>query len=209
MHGAHIMPSLTSMKQRQLEIMLEQLKAFPSPSAVLEQYSTPAPIAAQLLHFAFLRGDIWHKRVVDLGCGPGILAIGAALLGATATGVDADERVLEVAQLNAGTVGVDVKWVESSIQDFQGAYDTVVMNPPFGAQKRHSDRPFLLKATKIGEVVYLLHSAIVDDFVRRFLEPNRVTDTIKIKLPLAHSFKFHKQEVRYIDAILYRIETIS
>ncbi|MGZ4906064.1 MAG: METTL5 family protein, partial [Halobacteriota archaeon] len=179
------MPSLTSMKQRQLEIILERLKAFPSPSAVLEQYSTPAPIAAQLLHFAFLRGDIWHKRIVDLGCGTGILAIGAALLGATATGVDADERALEVAQLNAGAVGANVKWVKSSVQDFQGAYDTVVMNPPFGAQKRHSDRPFLIKAAKVGKVVYLLHSAIVDDFVRRFLEPNRVTDTIKIKLPLA------------------------
>ncbi len=198
-----------SMKQRQLEIVLEQLKAFSSPSAALEQYTTPAPIAAQLLHFAYLRGDIWHRRVVDLGCGTGVLAIGAALLEATATGVDADERALEVARVNAGAVGVNVSWVKSSIEDFQGAYDTVVMNPPFGAQKRHSDRPFLLKATKVGKVVYLLHSAIVNDFVRRFLEPNHVTDAIKIKLPLAHSFKFHKQEVRYIDAILYRVETIT
>ncbi|MDD1720793.1 MAG: METTL5 family protein [Euryarchaeota archaeon] len=197
------------MKQRQLEMILEQLKAFSAPSAALEQYSTPAPIAAQLLHFAYLRGDIWHKQVVDLGCGTGILAIGAALLEATATGVDADERALQMAQMNADAAGINVTWVKSPIQDFQGAYDTVVMNPPFGAQKRHSDRPFLLKATEVGKVIYLLHNAIVNDFVRRFLEPNRVTDAMRIKLPLAHSFKFHKQEVRYIDAILYRIETFT
>ncbi len=197
------------MKQRQLEMMLEQLEAFSSPSAALEQYTTPAPIAAQLLYFAYLRGDIRHRRVIDLGCGTGILAIGSALLEATVTGVDADERALEVAQTNADAVGVRVTWVKSSVQDFEGVYDTVVMNPPFGAQKRHSDRPFLLKATQVGKVIYLLHSAIVDDFVRRFLEPNRVTDAIKMKFPLAHSFKFHKQEVRYIDAILYRVETIT
>ncbi len=197
------------MKQRQLEMILEQLKAFSSPSPSLEQYTTSAPIAAQLLYFAYMRGDVWHKRIVDLGCGTGILAIGAALLEATATGVDADERALEVARANADTVGVNVTWITSSIENFEGTYDTVVMNPPFGAQKRHSDRPFLLKATRVGKVVYLLHSAIVNDFVRRFLEPNRVTDAIKIKLPLAHSFKFHKQDVRYIDAILYRVETIT
>ncbi len=190
-------------------MILERLQAFSSPSAALEQYATPAPIAAQLLHFAYMRGDIWHKRVVDLGCGTGILAIGAALLGAAATGVDTDERALEVAKSNAGAADVDVTWVRSSIEDFHGAYDTVVMNPPFGAQKRHSDRPFLLKATRIGTVVYLLHSAPADDFVRRFLEPNRITDAIKVRFPLAHSFKFHKQEVRYIDARLYRVETIT
>ncbi len=196
------------MKQRQLEMILERLHAFSDPSAALEQYATPAPIAAQLLHFAYMRGDIRRKRVVDLGCGTGILAIGAALLGGATTGVDTDERALEVAQINADIVSVDVTWVKSSIDDFQGTYDTVVMNPPFGAQKRHSDRPFLLTATRVGTVVYLLHSAIVDDFVRRFFEPNRITDAVKVRFPLAHSFKFHKQEVRYIDAMLYRVETI-
>ncbi len=69
------------MKQRKLEIILEQAKVFESPSAELEQYYTPATVAARLLHFAFLRGDIASKRVVDLGCGTGVLALGAALLG--------------------------------------------------------------------------------------------------------------------------------
>ncbi|MEI7826250.1 MAG: METTL5 family protein [Euryarchaeota archaeon] len=194
------------MKQRALEIILEQVKAFKSPSAELEQYRTPAIIAARLLHVADLQGDIADRRVVDLGCGTGVLALGAALLGGVVTGVDSDERALEIARANAKLLGAKVSWLKSSIEDFEGSYDTVVMNPPFGAQKRHSDRPFLRKAVSVGKVIYLLHNAVVNGFVRHFLEPHRVTDAIRVKLPIAHTFKFHKEEVRYVDAIIYRIE---
>src|SRR5665647_2280162 len=96
------------MKQRKLEIILEQAKVFDSPSAELEQYYTPATIAARLIHFAFLRGDIASKRVVDLGCGTGVLALGAALLGGVVTGVDSDERALEIARANATLLDVNV-----------------------------------------------------------------------------------------------------
>ena len=196
------------MKQRQLEIILEQVQAFESPSAIREQYTTSAPIAAQLLYFAYMRGDIAGLTVIDLGCGTGVLALGAALLGGVATGVDSDERALEVARANAKLLGVQVSWLNSSIEDFEGSFDTVVMNPPFGAQKRSSDRPFLSKSVRVGKVIYLLHSAVVNGFVRRFLEPHRVTDAIKVKLPIAHTFKFHKDAVRYVDVIIYRIEVV-
>ena len=193
------------MKQRQLEIILERVQAFESPSAAREQYTTSAPIAAQLLYFAYLRGDIAGLKVADLGCGTGVLALGAALLGGVATG---DERALDLARTNAKLLGAHVSWLNSCIEDFEGSFDTVVMNPPFGAQKRSSDRPFLSKSVRVGKVIYLLHNSVVDGFVRRFLEPNRVTDAIKVKLPIAHTFKFHKDEVRYVDAIIYRIEVV-
>jgi putative methylase len=194
------------MKQRTLEIILQRVKVFESPSAELEQYYTPATIAARLLHFAFIRGDITGKRVVDLGCGTGVLALGAALLGGAVTGVDSDERALEIARANATLLDVEVTWLKSDIGGFEGSYDTVVMNPPFGAQKRRSDRPFLRKAVSVGQVIYVLHNAVVNGFVRHFVEPHRVTDAISVKLPIAHTFKFHKDEVRYVDAIIYRIE---
>jgi len=196
------------MKQRQLEIILEGVQAFTSPSAMCEQYATSAPVAARLLHFAYVRDDIAGLKVVDLGCGTGVLALGAALLGGDATGVDSDERALDLAQTNAKLLGVRASWLNSRIEDFEGSFDTVVMNPPFGAQKRSSDRPFLSKSVRVGKVIYLLHNAVVDGFVRRFLEPNRVTDVINVKLPIAHTFKFHKDEVRYVDAIIYRIEVV-
>jgi len=196
------------MRQRQLEITLQGVKAFASPSATREQYPTSAPVAAELLYFAYLRGDIAGLTVVDLGCGTGILALGAKLLGGIVTGVDSDKRALDLAGMNAKLLGVQVSWLNSRIEDFEGSFDTVVMNPPFGAQKRSSDRPFLSKSVRVGKVIYLLHNSVVDGFVRRFLQPHRVTDAIRVKLPIAHTFKFHKDEVRYVDAIIYRIEVV-
>ncbi len=74
------------MRLRTLEIALEGLEGFGKPDARMEQYLTPAPLAARLLHHAHLLGDIEGKAVCDLGCGTGVLACGAILLGATGCG---------------------------------------------------------------------------------------------------------------------------
>ena len=96
------------MKLKQLEMTLQRLAGFSRPRAALEQYQTPAPLAARLLYHALMKGDIEGKRVCDLGCGTGILAIGAALLGAASvTGVDIDERALAVARENADLLDAD------------------------------------------------------------------------------------------------------
>ncbi len=66
------------MKKRKLEMLLEQVKGFGRPDVSREQYATPATVAAELLYFAFMNGDL-EGSVVDLGCGTGVLAIGASL----------------------------------------------------------------------------------------------------------------------------------
>ena len=48
---------------------LEQIRGFDSPSVSNEQYQTPAPLAARILHMAMLAGDITGKKVLDLGAG--------------------------------------------------------------------------------------------------------------------------------------------
>ena len=67
------------MKQRQLEILLQQIPKTPTPIPHLEQYMTPATIAADVIFTAYNWGDIQDKFVVDLGCGTGIFAIGPLL----------------------------------------------------------------------------------------------------------------------------------
>ena len=64
------------MKLRQLEMLLEGVPGFSSPKSNLEQYPTPAPLAARLLFHATQNGDITGKNVCDLGCGTGILTMG-------------------------------------------------------------------------------------------------------------------------------------
>ena len=46
------------MKLRQLEMTLQKLAGYAKPRPSLEQYMTPAPLAARLLYHALMKGDI-------------------------------------------------------------------------------------------------------------------------------------------------------
>ena len=59
------------MNLRQLEMRLERLQGFERPTARLEQYQTPAPVAARLLHHAAMQGAIGGDGSATSGAGPG------------------------------------------------------------------------------------------------------------------------------------------
>ena len=85
-------------------MLLEQVEGFDSPNVNLEQYATPALLAAEILHFAYMQGDL-EGTVFDLGCGTGMLAIGAKLLGAEkVVGFDVDNKALELARKMPGNL---------------------------------------------------------------------------------------------------------
>ncbi len=193
------------MKQRKLEILLEQVKSFDSPNVNLEQYSTPALLAAEILHFAYMQGDL-EGTVFDLGCGTGMLAIGAKLLGAEkVTGFDIDKRALDIARKNAEKLGADVEFVLNDITRVEGHADTVVMNPPFGAQSKGNDRPFLLSALNTSHVIYSIHNCGSHDFISKFIGDARITDWYTTAFPMKRTFKFHKKEVEMVKVEIYRI----
>lgn len=194
------------MRKKHLEILLEQVEGFRSPEVSKEQYSTPATVASELLHFAFMKGDI-TDTVYDLGCGSGILAIGAKLLGAEKViGFDNDINALETARSNVKRLGLDVEFVCSRINDVCGRAHTAVMNPPFGAQMKGKDRPFLRKALEVSGVVYSLHNAGSQDFIKNFIIPSVITDYRIIDFPIKRTFRFHKKEIQVIKVEMYRIE---
>jgi putative methylase len=186
-------------------MLLEKVEGFESPSAALEQYATPAVLAAELLHFAYMQGDL-EDTVFDLGCGTGILAIGAKLLGAReVTGFDLDRKALEIARRNAETMGMDVEFVHADISEMEGHARTAVMNPPFGAQAKGNDRPFLLSALRTSDVVYSIHNSGSHDFLSRFIGDARISDWYTTAFPLKRTFKFHKKDVEIINVEIYRI----
>jgi putative methylase len=193
------------MRLNELERILEKVAGFPSPSARLEQYPTPAPLAARLLYHAALKGDIRGQRVGDLGCGTGILAIGAALMGARdVIGVDADETILSTARENAAHAGVEATFIFGRIGDAAvlssiGPCNTVVMNPPFGAQRLHADRPFIDAALEIAPRVYGIFNAGSRGFVESYLAGRGcVEEVISGLLPIRRTFSFHTRELREI-----------
>jgi putative methylase len=193
------------MKLNELERALEGVEGFTAPSPRLEQYQTPAPLAARLLFHASLRGDIDGKKVADLGCGTGILSVGAALLGAALVcGIDIDDKALSIARRNAERFGTSISFLSGDLSDpglvaGLGAYDTGVMNPPFGAQKAHADRPFIDAGLLIAPVIYGIFNAGSRHFLERYLEGQGVIEeVIGGLLTVRRTFAFHRKDVREI-----------
>jgi len=196
------------MKQRKLEMLLEEIEGFSDPELELEQYQTPSLLAAEILHFAYMQGDL-DDSVQDLGCGTGILAIGAKLLGAkNVVGYDMDPKALEIANINARKFGVEINFVFSDIADIEGHVKTTVMNPPFGARVKGRDRPFLSSALRTSEVIYSIHNRGSLAFIQKFIKPAIIIHSYVAKFPIKRIFDFHKKEREVIEVEIYRI-TVS
>jgi 2-polyprenyl-6-hydroxyphenyl methylase/3-demethylubiquinone-9 3-methyltransferase len=73
--------------------------------------------------------DLDGKKVVDIGCGGGILAESIAQSGADTTGIDLSEKALKVAELHALEVGANLSYrsisAEALAQEQAEQYDVV------------------------------------------------------------------------------------
>lgn len=200
----------------ELTQQLGVVAGFESPRVELEQYRTPPELASQLVHTADLQGDIEDHTVVDLGCGTGMLALGATLRGPrTVLGVDIDPGPLSTARENQRRVASAsaVAWVRGDATRVPLSPDgptTVVMNPPFGAQSgnEHADRAFLDTTATIADVSYSIHNADSADFVEAFAADNggETTHAYAAEFDLPRSFEFHDESTRTIGVEVFRID---
>lgn len=199
-------------KRRTLAMLLQQLEPLPNPQATLEQYATPPEIAAELLYRAYGHRDIYGRVVADLGCGNGQLALGAARVGAArVVALDADPQAVAVAQRNAEALDLSVDFQVGDVVEFQEAVDTVLMNPPFGGQRRHADRPFLEVGLRQGQVAYSFHNAVTREFVEATVAELGGTATLlrTYKFPLPFTHPFHRKAVGAVEVDLFRMVRTS
>jgi len=199
------------MRKKHLAIILSQLLPHPKPKLRWETYTLDAESAAEITYIAgCVNDDIRGKNVVDLGCGTGILAISAFLLGAGfVVGVDIDRDAIKVAEENAKAVNAEVEFVTGDINCIVGHFDTTIMNPPFGSWRRGADVKFLEKALEISDVVYSLHKR--GDFNREFLRHKilsfggTVDRIYEMKITIPRTFNFHQKKRYLVEVDLYRI----
>jgi len=214
-------------------MLLSQIAPHPSPKPSLEQYTIPADVAATMLHIAaYNYGDIVDKTVLDLGCGTGRLALGAAFLGAKrVVGIDVDKDAVKLAFENSVRMNLKekVQWVTGDIDAIHGNFDTVLQNPPFGVQRRKADRKFLEKALESGKVVYSLHKCPDEDkvfikklkasktnvasvapspFLGKFIERRggKIKAVYAMVMTIPHMFRFHTKRKHEFITDLYVIE---
>ncbi|MCD6446319.1 50S ribosomal protein L11 methyltransferase [Candidatus Bathyarchaeota archaeon] len=217
-----------------METFLSKVKAHPSPKPSLEQYTIPSDVAATILHIAaYTYDDLIGKTVLDLGCGTGRLAIGAAYLGAQhVVGVDIDKKAIKTAIKNSSMFNLKekIEWVTADLDAVHGKFDTVLQNPPFGVQKRGADRKFLIKALQVGKKIYSLHKSLHKEksfmeklkkvkvmpvspspFIRRLTKENEgeIKATYAMLMKIPHMFPFHTKEKHEFIVELYVINSES
>lgn len=191
------------MNKKELAIQLSKLKQIEKPIAKLEQYQTESENAAEVLWFAFMNNDIQNKVVADLGCGNGILGIGALLLGAKEVYfVDVDNNSLLIAKHNINSLNLkNAVLIRSSVEDFDKKVDMVIQNPPFGVQKEHADKPFLEKAMQLAGTIYTFHKIESNDFINALIRDTnfKILKILKFQLPIKKTLPFHKEKAHLVD----------
>jgi putative methylase len=217
-----------------LEMLLARIEPHPSPRPSLEQYTIPADVAATMLYVAaYTYNDIVDKTVLDLGCGTGRLALGAAFLGSKqVVGVDIDKTAIRMTFENSVKTKLKnkVQCIAADIEAVHGRFDTVLQNPPFGVQKRKADRKFLEKALEVGNNIYSLHKGLDKDkslikklkssgsnlmpvpplpFLRRLIEGHggKIKAVYAMLMTIPHIFHFHTKRKHQFAAYLYVIES--
>jgi putative methylase len=203
------------MSKSDLAIILSKLAGFPFPRVDFEQYTTDSEVAADMLWTAFMNGDVKGKSVADLGCGTGILGIGAMILNASnAIFVDKDELAVKIAQGNLKRVEEHLpegfegaEFFTMDVMEFFSPVDTVLMNPPFGTRDPGADTAFLGRAMKIAPVVYSLHKSSTKEYLRSFIAKAgfKVFLEKEYKMPLKATMPQHVKRIERISVICFGI----
>lgn len=64
--------------------------------------------------------------ILDIGCGGGLVCEPMARLGADVTGIDADRNAINVAQVHADDMGLDIRYVGGAAEDLKETFDVVL-----------------------------------------------------------------------------------
>lgn len=200
------------MKQKDLEMLLQKVPFYERPNPFIEQYMTPANIAADIIFTAFQFGDIQDKKVVDLGCGTGIFSFGAKVANAKEViGIDVDKRCIDIAKKYAEENKESIQFVSQDVKDVDLKCDTVITNPPFGAQKsnRWADRGFIEKGFEISKVIYSLHLTKTIPFIEKLVSAldGKITYKKRYDFSIKRTYFFHTKKIEKLDVTLLRIIT--
>ncbi|CAH8493833.1 unnamed protein product [Schistosoma turkestanicum] len=200
---------MCTLSRKKLHHQLENVKAFQNPKLELEQYCTSAHVAADILfNIQMADNALQDMSVADLGCGTGILSIGAKLLGASCVlGFEIDEDAVNEFQSNLEACGMSDENINVTLCDVVRLFresnkkvvDTVILNPPFGTNPKNNgiDMAFLRVALSIAHShVYSLHKTSTRKHVLRTIQSTGAQSKVvaELRYDLPRSYKRHRYD---------------
>jgi len=209
---------MARMKLKELESHLQQVEEFEEPKILLEQYPTRPHIASCMIHtIASSFDDVEDRKILDLGCGCGVLSIGCVMLGAgSVTGVDLDPDALVTARQNledfdidnVDLVNLDVRQADRLLRP--DSFEVVIMNPPFGTKHNKGlDMLFLEKGMKLAtRSVYSLHKTSTREHVLKKAEAWGAKPQVlaELRYDLPSTYKHHKKTSVDIEVDFIRLD---
>ena len=126
-------------------------------------------------------------------------------------GYDVDPSVIALAQDYAKKNNYSIEFHTQDITLIQTTCDTVLMNPPFGAQKANlkADRKFIEKGFQIAKILYSFHLKKTMPFLKTMINAlnGEITFQKDYEFPIKSIFDFHLKQVVSYNVTLLRIAT--
>ncbi len=140
-------------------------------------------------------------RVIEIGCGTGIVGLSYAASGASVTLVDISESAVRCATRNATENGLQVKVIRSDMfSAIRGRFDYAIFNPPYLPSTPPND-PAWSGGKKGNEMT--------TRFLREFGAFSKYAFYIESSLSPIQKGKFHGLCFRVVKKIDYEFEELS
>jgi len=191
---------------------VKKIDTFVNPKINLEQYSLPNDLIAFILILA--QNDLYRRNIVDFGCGTGRFSLPISkYFSNRVLGVDSDPHVINQLQVSIKSLKTRIEILNSFIEflepsNWSSIFQTTIMNPPFGTQRRGIDQVFLRKALKFSEVVLSIHKANTES--RRVweriarLHSKKLEILATVDFSLEKTFFFHRNEKHKVKVDIIR-----
>jgi len=201
--------------KKQLEIELSKIiDDFKEPKIKFEQYMTPPEIAAFMIHYAWMRGKIENKKIIDIGAGTGMLGIGAAFLGGNVTMIEIDKDAYEILKNNVAKTDHEIRLINKNIFDFDfdEEYDTALINPPFGIKSKNKDMDFIVKASKISKHIFSIHdgSESNKNNIKSLFEKHnlKIIESLMMDFSLKSTYPWHEEKNKILKVMLLHSKVV-
>ena len=201
--------------KKQLEIELSKIiDDFKEPKIKFEQYMTPPEIAAFMIHYAWMKGEIENKKIIDIGAGTGMLGIGAAFLGGDVTMIEIDKDAYEILKNNVAKTDHEIRLINKNIFDFDfdEEYDTALINPPFGIKSKNKDMDFIVKASKISKHIFSIHDGSESNInnIKSLFEKNNleIIESLIMDFSLKSTYPWHEEKNKILKVMLLHSKVV-